>query len=404
MPPLAPRTPAGQDLLALADRLAPVLEEHAAAHDRSGAFARPSLVALRDAGYLLAPVPAALGGLGVDSLHDLVVAAVRLARADASVVIGVNMHLLAVLGLRRVWNVAVAAGDQARADGAGAALRALADERTVLAAAVSEHGQDLTRPRTAAVRRPGGWRVDGAKAFCTMAPAATTFYTAVRYADAEGRDRYGYAFIPAGAAGVTVHDDWDALGMRGSGSSSVTFDGVEIDAEALRGGFLLGDATGYMARNLPAALLHAAAALGVAEAAHDHALALARRREAGDGRAVMLAAANATDLAAARATLAAAATDVDDRHAARPARALPDDEVVAAFTATQAAKVVTGEAAARVVERALELSGGAGYRAASPLARAYRDVRATMFMHPLGASRAHDFLGQAALGLPPRLG
>jgi alkylation response protein AidB-like acyl-CoA dehydrogenase len=57
-----------------------------------------------------------------------------------------------------------------------------------------------------------------------------------------------------------------------------------------------------------------------------------------------------------------------------------------------------GEAAARIVDRALALSGGAGYLNGSPLARAYRDVKAGSFMHPLGANRAYDYLAQVALG------
>jgi alkylation response protein AidB-like acyl-CoA dehydrogenase len=56
------------------------------------------------------------------------------------------------------------------------------------------------------------------------------------------------------------------------------------------------------------------------------------------------------------------------------------------------------EAAARVVDRALALSGGGGYLAGSRLARAYRDVKAGMFMHPLGANRAYDHLARVALG------
>jgi hypothetical protein len=35
--------------------------------------------------------------------------------------------------------------------------------------------------------------------------------------------------------------------------------------------------------------------------------------------------------------------------------------------------------------------------------RAYRDVRATPFMHPLGANRAYAFLGQLAAGRKPTL-
>jgi hypothetical protein len=51
-----------------------------------------------------------------------------------------------------------------------------------------------------------------------------------------------------------------------------------------------------------------------------------------------------------------------------------------------------------IVDRALALSGGAGYAGGSPLARAYRDVKPGSFMHPLGANRAYDYLADGALG------
>ena len=54
--------------------------------------------------------------------------------------------------------------------------------------------------------------------------------------------------------------------------------------------------------------------------------------------------------------------------------------------------------ARRIVDRALTLSGGAGYRNGHPLARAYRDVRAGAFMHPLGTNRAYDLVADVALG------
>src|SRR5262249_51163239 len=155
---------------------------------------------------------------------------------------------------------AEAAGDERRAAAFGASLAELARERVVLAAAVSEPGQDLARPATAATRTGERWIVSGRKAFCTMSPAADVLYTAVTYTDDRGRERYGYAMIPRDTPGVVVHDDWDALGMRASGSNSVTFDDVELPLAALRGGFPVGDAVEYMDRNLFAGLLHAAAA------------------------------------------------------------------------------------------------------------------------------------------------
>ena len=95
-----------------------------------------------------------------------------------------------------------------------------------------------------------------------------------------------------------------------------------------------------------------------------------------------------------RAAIARAATLIDDHHAANPATTAADDEITALFAEGQAAKTFVNEAATRVVDRALALSGGAGYLNGSPLARAYRDVRAGAFMHPLGANRAYGFLAR----------
>jgi alkylation response protein AidB-like acyl-CoA dehydrogenase len=247
--------------------------------------------------------------------------------------------------------------------------------------------------------------VDGRKIFCTMSPAATVLSTSVTYTDDTGVERYGYASIPADTPGVTVHGDWDALGMRASGSHSVSFEGVELPAGALRGGFETGDEVAYMERNLPAGLLHAAASLGVAEGAHAHVVGMLASRNGAreDARTKMLAAENAIELSAARAILARGASLIDAHYAEYPDDDGPDDALVALFTETQLAKAFVNEAAPKIVDRALALSGGAGYLNGSPLARAYRDVRAGAFMHPLGANRAYELAGRVALGLEPNL-
>jgi alkylation response protein AidB-like acyl-CoA dehydrogenase len=285
------------------------------------------------------------------------------------------------------------AGDARRERALARSLRAIAADGVVIAAAMSEPGQDLTRPATTAVRTESGWRVDGHKIFCTMAPAATVLLTSVRFTDEQGVERYGYAEIPAHTPGVTVNDDWDALGMRASGSHSVTFAGVELPASALRGGFPAGDAVSYLERNLASGLFHASASLGIAESASSMATEAASARGEPDARTRMLIAENVIDLGACRATLSRAATLVDDS----------DGHVVALFAETQAAKAFVNEAAARIVDRALAASGGAGYLNGHPLARAYRDVRAGSFMHTLGANRAYELLGDVALGREPAL-
>jgi alkylation response protein AidB-like acyl-CoA dehydrogenase len=400
---LAARTEAGARLVTIAEALSDELAARAAEHDREGTYPFEAIQALRAAGYFAAPVPVELGGHGVSSAHDLVVASSRLARGDASVAIGVNMHLVAVLNMERRRQVAVAAGAERRARGFAASLEQVARDGVVLAAAISERGQDLTRPGTVATRTDDGWRIDGRKHFCTMSPAATDLYVAVRYDDDEGTERYAYAMVPVDTPGVVVHDDWDALGMRGSGSNSVSFEGVPLPVSGVRGGFRAGDPVPYMERNLVAGLFHASASLGIAESAD----AIARRglagRINGDARPRMQVADSAVDLAAARGVLARAAGLIDEHRAANAASDGTPEELTALFAEAQAAKAFVNEAAARIAERAMALSGGVGYLNGSPLARAYRDVKAGSFMHPLGANRAYDYLSQVALDEEPQL-
>jgi alkylation response protein AidB-like acyl-CoA dehydrogenase len=397
---LTAATPAGARLVALAERLATGMAARASGHDRDGTYPFESIDALRMNGYFGAPVPEELGGLGVRSVHDLVVASGRLARGDASVAIGVNMHLTVVHNIARRWHAARAIGNERRERAFGDSLRAIGSGRVVLATAMSEPGQDLTRPRTEAVRTDTGWRVDGHKIFCTMSPAATMLLTSVRYDTPDG-EWFGYAEIPAGTPGVRINDDWDALGMRASGSHSVTFEGVDLPARAVRGGFPASKLAPYLERNLDSGLFHASASLGIAESAF---AAASRPEQIGDdARGRMLVAESVIDLSAARAGLARAAHMIDEHHAAHTGRDGDDDEIIALFAEVQAAKTFVNVAAARVVDRALALSGGAGYLNGSPLARAYRDVRAGGFMHPLGANRAYSFLADVALGRQPDL-
>jgi L-evernosamine nitrososynthase len=395
---LTARTDAGAHLVAIAERLSEELAARAAEHDRDGTFPFEAIDALKGAGVFAAPVPVALGGLGVSSAHDLVLAVSRLARGDASVAIGVSMHLVAVLNMERRRQVAIAAGAERRAGAFASSLKEIVDDGVVLAAAISEPGQDLTRPGTVATRTTSGWRIDGRKMFCTMSPAATDLYVSVTYVDGDGVERYAYAMVPTGAPGVVVHDDWDALGMRASGSNSISLEGVELPESGVRGGFRAGDPLPYMERNLVAGLFHAATSLGIAESAD----AISRRgiagRVNGDARPRMLVADNAVDLAASRGVLSRAAALIDEHRAANPAVDGSAAELGALFAEAQAAKAFVNEATARVVDRALALSGGAGYVNGSPLARAYRDVKAGSFMHPLGANRAYDYLGRVALG------
>jgi alkylation response protein AidB-like acyl-CoA dehydrogenase len=201
------------------------------------------------------------------------------------------------------------------------------------------------------------------------------------------------------------HDDWDALGMRASASGSVSFEDVRLGADGLRDGFPAGTySSALFERYLASGAFHAAASLGIAEAAHANVVSTLRRRVASvlaDPHAITELSANVVDLAAMRASFDRAGRLIDEHFAAHPTGAATVEATQAVFGEVQASKAFLTANAVRIVDRALALSGGAGYLAAHPLAKSWRDVRAGGFMHPIGANRAGVLLARTALGLAP---
>jgi alkylation response protein AidB-like acyl-CoA dehydrogenase len=404
---LQPITSRGADMVGAAERFAAEFSDGALEHDRGATFAAEHLEKLRADRFLVAPIPEELGGGGVESVHDVLVAAARLAGGDPATAIGVNMHFAIVLNIVRAWRIALSRGAGSQASAVARMLRDVVDTDIVFASAVSEPApQDLTRPRTTARRNGDGWVVDGRKVFATMAPSATIINAAVTVVADDGGERYGFALVPAAAPGVVFHDDWDAVGMRASDSGSVSFDGVRIGADAVRDGFPVGAfSTALFDRFLASGAFHASASLGVAESAHRRIVAtLSTRRDAvgDDPHAMTCLADNVVDLTAMQASLDAAGRRIDVYRAAFPRGEATEEEAQQITADVQASKAFICAAAQRVTDRALALSGGAGYMATHPLAKAWRDARAGAFMHPFGANRAFDLVARTALGLEVR--
>lgn len=404
---LQARTPAGRELSALAERFADEFSLRAGELDRSGEFAYRELAALQSSPLFYAPSPLEAGGMGVESVHDLMVASSRLARGNASITLGMNMHLLVLQSFVRQRRMALHRGDEARAEAVTATLRGFADSKSFIAAAVSEPDQDLLRPATTARLEGECWRVNGRKIICSGAPGATHFSVAVTVED-PGGERYAYALIDRDSPGVTVLDDWDAMGMRASGSTSVVFDNVALPGrgpgKGAPAGFLNAD---HLEQILASGPAHTAAALGVAEAAHAASIeAVCKKRRRSPGASVRSfvqerAAENSIDLAAARAVFARSLTMIDEYYESHPCERGTLDEVTPVFAEVQRAKAFINQAAVRIADRAIAMAGGSGYMAANALSRHYRDARAGAFMHPLGANVAIEFLGAHSLGLRP---
>ena len=87
----------------VAEKLAGEFRERAAEYDRTGEFPEENYRRMREEGYLRAPVPEELGGLGA-TLMDMSLAQQALARGCASTALAVNMHLFQVGTTADAWD------------------------------------------------------------------------------------------------------------------------------------------------------------------------------------------------------------------------------------------------------------------------------------------------------------
>ncbi len=138
--------------------------------------------------------------------------------------------------------------------------------------AIAPDGADNLHPLTEAHRTSDGWRIEGTKHFVTMSPLATHVATNVRMRDADG-DYIANVLFPMDTQGVQQQNNWDALGIRASGSQSVTFDNCLVPYDALRkiGPWGKWSTTVLVNRTLANAPL-VGAFLGIAEAAFEYAM------------------------------------------------------------------------------------------------------------------------------------
>ena len=409
--PLQPLTKSGRRFVQLMEQHAAEFAAHAAELDRAGRFAGENIRALSRSGALAAAVPEELGGLGVRSLHDLGLGVCRLARGDASTAIASWMHLVATSMMARSERALNAAGKQAAAERLERILRGVADARDVIAVLASETGTYADYPQTRATRVDDGFVIEGMKVFGTLAQAATHLNVAVQIEGADGKRYHGFAFVPRATAGVRVNDDWDALGMRASGSGSVVFDRCRVASDAVSQMGELGvqsAASLYLQLGVNVGLI--AACIGVAEAARDEAIRIAtsrkklpRDRPAAARVAIqhLLGEIDVT-LHAVHATFAHNACAIDQALANHTPRSAALADMRRLDADSHATKIFVERSCAEIVDRCLTASGGSGYLSKSPLARHYRDVRALPFMFPQ-ATETLQYIGMVALGVEPVL-
>lgn len=249
------------EALAVARSLAEQFKQHSAVRDRERRLPHLELEQFSRSGLWGISVPKAFGGAGVSSVTLAEV--IRLiSAADGSLGQIPQNHFYALEVLR----VNGSTEQQQRLY-----AEVLAGQR--FGNALAELGTKTAHDRTTRLSRDGkGWRINGRKFYSTGALYAQRIPTSV--IDEDGIQQL--AFVPANATGLSVVDDWSGFGQRTTGSGSVVFDNVYVDADDVvpfQTAFERPTTVGPLAQ-----ILHAAIDTGIARAAYEDALHFVRTR------------------------------------------------------------------------------------------------------------------------------
>jgi alkylation response protein AidB-like acyl-CoA dehydrogenase len=368
------------DAITTARQLADEFRPKAAEYDRTGEFPVDNYTRMRETGYLAAPVPKELGGMGA-SLAEMARAQEELARGCASTALAVNMHLFQV----------GTTADGFR--GGNAAMEPLLKRIAAEGIVIASNGAEAFvvgewTPSTTAERRNGGYVINGRKFFCSQAPGASIFRFLAR--DMETGDTLVFG-APKTTPGVSIAETWDTTGMRATASHDLVLENVELPETAIGVRLPPGEPMrtplfGNLARWFTP--LMASVYIGIAEEA---------RAEAYKAIGTGINSANRNDvltdvLVGELETALLTARSVRDQVAAQLDQA-PVADAQAMLPMVVMMKDIVVEHCIKTVEKAVEIAGGRSYFRKSPLERLARDVRAAKF-HPPSAPISTQIAGQ----------
>ncbi|MEU6178340.1 acyl-CoA dehydrogenase family protein [Streptomyces coeruleorubidus] len=226
-------------------------------------------------------------------------------------------------------------------------------------------GSDAAALRTKAVRDGDAWVITGTKAWITHGGIAD-FYTVMARTGEEGPRGITAFLVPGDAPGLSAAPPEKKMGMKGSPTAQVHFDGVRVGD-----GRRIGEEGQGLAIALTALesgrLGIAACAIGVAQAALDEALSYAtERRQFGKPIA---------DFQGLRFMLADMATQIEAGRALYLAAARLRDAGRPFARQAAMAKLHCTDTAMRVTTDAVQILGGYGYTADFPAERYMREAK-----------------------------
>lgn len=249
------------EALSIAYELAEHFKRDSVVRDRERRLPHDELELFSHTGLWGITVPKAYGGAGVSTVTLAKIIAL-ISAADSSLGQIPQNHFYALEVLR----VNGSASQKQRLY-----AHVLAGQR--FGNALAEIGTKSAHERTTHLAKAEhGFRITGRKFYATGALYAQRIPTSV--VDDDGIQHL--AFVPRDSDGLTVIDDWSGFGQRTTGSGSVVFDNVWVEAEDVipfQSAFERPTSVGPLAQ-----ILHAAIDTGIARAAFEDALHFVRTK------------------------------------------------------------------------------------------------------------------------------
>lgn len=332
---------------------------YAAEVDAGGALRWESISAMRDIGLLGMDVPEAYGGIEADPLSTAI-ALEELGRACGSTALSLAAHN--GLGCAPIARWGSDAQKQRY-------LPELTSGNVLGALALTEPGagSDLAGGvQTTATRDGDAWIVTGSKAWITNAVLAPLITVLLRTDPNAGTSGFSMLLIETSLPGVSIGVPEKKMGLKGSPTSTLSFDQVRVPDDAV-----LGELNRGFQQTM--AILDAgrvgigALSVGLAQAAFDEAARYATERRA-FGKPIAFHQAIQWMLADAALEIEAARTLV---YKAAWLRQQGRNFSLAAAMA----KLKASETAEKVAHDAIQILGSYGYSAEYPVERIYRDQR-----------------------------
>ena len=195
----------------------------AARNDRESRYPFENVEALKSVGVPSMAIHPQFGGPGHNIATRTKVAEV-IAYGDPASAACTNMH----------WSALDLIGPYAFGDkNMAALLRDCAENQAMFCGAASAPSDELDVTKVGARFRrvEGGWQGSGRAGFATNSAGATYVGTIASVVDDKGElqgRRLLILFVPVGRPGMTVNDDWNAMGLRATATNTVLIEEVFV--------------------------------------------------------------------------------------------------------------------------------------------------------------------------------